>query len=131
MSRSIRRSMIDRDHQQLSLVRQPAGRQPGLPCTTRPVPTRAEDLELMPLMDRQYLKTVSRSSGPWPLPDGAGAGVGVSGSIPFEQRQTVCREIPRRSHMSRTETPCLRSARICSGRSIFFSIIVTVTGFSE
>ena len=47
-----------RDHQQLSLVRQ---------CILldvnrasmyyRSVPTRAEDLELMALMDRQYLKT--------------------------------------------------------------------------
>jgi putative transposase len=50
--------MIDRDHNQLSLVRQ---------CNLldvsrasvyyRPAPTRAEDLELMTLMDRQYLKT--------------------------------------------------------------------------
>ena len=48
MSRSIRRAMIDRDYQQLSLVRQ---------CILldlsqalvyyRSVPTRAEDLELM------------------------------------------------------------------------------------
>ena len=50
--------MIDRQHNQLSLVRQ---------CTLldisrgsvyyQPTPTRTEDLELMSLMDRQYLKT--------------------------------------------------------------------------
>ena len=58
MSRSQRQAMIDRDHNQLSLVRQ---------CKLldvsrawvyyRPAPARAEDLELMALMDRQYLKT--------------------------------------------------------------------------
>ena len=58
MSRSRRKAMIDRDQDQLSLVRQ---------CNLldvsrasiyyRPAPTRAEDLELMTLMDRQYLKT--------------------------------------------------------------------------
>ncbi len=58
MSRSIRQAMIDRDRQQLSLVRR---------CILldvsrasmyyRPVPARAVDLELMALMDRQYLKT--------------------------------------------------------------------------
>ena len=58
MSRSQRKAMIDRDQDQLSLVRQ---------CNLldvsrasiyyRPAPTRAEDLELMTLMDRQYLKT--------------------------------------------------------------------------
>ena len=58
MSRNQRQAMIDRDHDQLSLVRQ---------CTLlevsrasvyyRPAPPRAEDLELMALMDRQYLKT--------------------------------------------------------------------------
>ena len=66
--------MIDRDHQQLSLVRQ---------CTLldvsrasvyyRPVPTRAEDLELMALMDRQYLKTPfygSRKMKAWLLQQG-------------------------------------------------------------
>ena len=56
MSRSIRQAMIDRDRQQLSLV---------LRCILldvsrasmyyRPVPARAVDLELMALMDRQYL----------------------------------------------------------------------------
>ncbi len=58
MSRSQRQAMIDRDHKQLSLVRQ---------CNLvdvsrawvyyRPAPPKAEDLELMALMDRQYLKT--------------------------------------------------------------------------
>ena len=58
MSRDQRQAMIDRDHDQLSLVRQ---------CNLldvsrasvyyRPAPTRTEDLELMALMDRQYLKT--------------------------------------------------------------------------
>jgi len=58
MSRDQRKSMIDRDHDQLSLVRQ---------CNLldvsrasvyyRPAPPKAEDLELMALMDRQYLKT--------------------------------------------------------------------------
>ena len=50
--------MIDRGHRQLSLVRQ---------CNLldvsrawmyyRPAPPKTEDLELMALMDRQYLKT--------------------------------------------------------------------------
>ena len=58
MSPDQRKSMIDRDHKQLSLVRQ---------CNLldvsrasvyyRPAPSRAEDLELMTLMDRQYLQT--------------------------------------------------------------------------
>ena len=58
MSRKERQVMIDRQHNQLSLVRQ---------CTLldisrgsvyyQPTPTRTEDLELMSLMDRQYLKT--------------------------------------------------------------------------
>ena len=58
MSRDQRQAMIDRDHDQLSLVRQ---------CTLlevsrasvyyRPAPPRTEDLKLMALMDRQYLKT--------------------------------------------------------------------------
>ena len=57
MSRDQRQAMIDRDHDQISLVRQ---------CNLldvsrasvyyRPAPPRAEDLELMALMDRQYLK---------------------------------------------------------------------------
>ena len=74
MSRSIRQAMIDRDHCQLSLVRQ---------CSLldvsrawvyyRPVPTRAEDLDLMALMDRQYLKTPfygSRKMKAWLLQQG-------------------------------------------------------------
>ena len=58
MSRKERQVMIDRQHNQLSLVRQ---------CTLldisrgsvyyQPTPARTEDLELMALMDRQYLKT--------------------------------------------------------------------------
>ena len=58
MSRKQRQGMIDREHRQLSLVRQ---------CTLlrisrgslyyRPTSTRAEDLELMNLMDHQYLQT--------------------------------------------------------------------------
>ncbi len=58
MSRGMRQAMIDRDHRQLSLVSQC-----GLLSVSRasvyyrPVPTRTEDLELMALMDRQYLKT--------------------------------------------------------------------------
>jgi len=66
--------MIDRDHRQLSLVRQ---------CKLlsvsrawvyyRPVPVRAEDLELMALMDRQYLKNPfygSRKMKVWLLGEG-------------------------------------------------------------
>jgi len=58
MSRKLRQAMIDREHNQLSLVRQ---------CTLldigrgslyyQPTPQRTEELELMVLMDRQYLKT--------------------------------------------------------------------------
>ena len=58
MTRKERQVMIDRQHNQLSLVRQ---------CTLLDIsrgsvsyqatPTRTEDLELMSLMDRQYLKT--------------------------------------------------------------------------
>ena len=66
--------MIERDPDQLSLVRQ---------CNLldvsrasvyyRPVPARAEDLELMALMDRQYLKTPfygSRKMKAWLLQQG-------------------------------------------------------------
>ena len=50
MSRSIRRAMIDRDHQQLSLVRQCILLDVSRASVYyRPVPTRAEDLELMAL----------------------------------------------------------------------------------
>ena len=74
MNRSLRQAMIDRGHKQLSLVRQ---------CTLlnisrasvyyRPVSTRAEDLELMARMDRQYLKTPfygSRKMKAWLLAEG-------------------------------------------------------------
>ena len=66
--------MIDRDHQHLSLVRQ---------CSLldvsrswvyyRPVKPGTEDLELMALMDRQYLKTPfygSRKMKAWMLGEG-------------------------------------------------------------
>ena len=50
-SRSIRRAMIDRDHQQLSLVRQCILLDVSRASVYyRPVPTRAEDLELMALL---------------------------------------------------------------------------------
>ena len=74
MMREQRKAMIDRNHQHLSLVRQ---------CTLlgvsrasvyyRPAPTREEDLELMALMDRQYLKTPfygSRKMKAWLLKEG-------------------------------------------------------------
>ena len=58
MSRKQRQAMLDWDHSQLSLVRQ---------CTLlnisraslyyQPTLPRTEDLQLMALMDRQYLKT--------------------------------------------------------------------------
>ena len=58
MSLKQRQGLIDRDHPRLSLVRQCA-----LLDISRawwyyqPTTPRAEDLELMALMDRQYLKT--------------------------------------------------------------------------
>lgn len=58
MSRSQRRAMIDREHPQLSLVRQCALL--GLSRSSLyylPTEAGAEDLELMALIDRQYLKT--------------------------------------------------------------------------
>ena len=58
MSRNQRQAMIDRDHDQLSLVRQCALLDVSRASVYyRPAPPRAEDLELMALMDRQYLKT--------------------------------------------------------------------------
>ena len=85
MSRSVRQALIDRDHQQLSLVRQ---------CILlavsrasvyyRPVPTRAEDLELMALMDRQYLKTPfygSRKMKAWLLGEGSAGPRGTTGYL--------------------------------------------------
>ena len=57
MTRKQRQTMIDRDHQ-LSLVRQCSLLDVSRASVYyRPVPTRTEDLELMALMDRQYLKT--------------------------------------------------------------------------
>ena len=54
MSRSIRRAMIDLDHQQLSLLRQCILLDVSRASVYyRSVPTRAEDLELMALMDPQ------------------------------------------------------------------------------
>ncbi len=74
MNRDQRKAMIDRTHPQVSLSHQ---------CVLldisrasvyyRPVPTRAEDLELMKLMDRQYLKTPfygSRRMKAWLLQQG-------------------------------------------------------------
>jgi len=58
MSRDQRKSMIDRDHRQLSLVRQCSLLDVSRASVYyRLAPPRAEDLELMALMDRQYLKT--------------------------------------------------------------------------
>ena len=58
MSRNQRQVMIDRDHHQLSLVRQCALLYVSRASVYyRSAPARAEDLELMALMDRQYLKT--------------------------------------------------------------------------
>ena len=66
--------MIDRDHQQLSLVRQCILLDVSRASVYyRSVPTRAEDLELMALMDRQYLKTPfygSRKMKAWLLQQG-------------------------------------------------------------
>ena len=69
MSRKQRQSMIDREHRKVSLTRQ---------CTLldisrawlyyQPTTPSAEDLELMALMDRQYLKTPfygSRKTQAW------------------------------------------------------------------
>ena len=58
MSRPQRRDMINRKHRELSLARQCSLL--GISRSSvyyRRVPARAEDLELMALMDRQYLKT--------------------------------------------------------------------------
>ena len=68
MSRSIRRAMISC----LWCVNVSCWTSAGPRCT-RPVPTRAEDLELMALMDRQYLKTPfygSRKMKAWLLQQG-------------------------------------------------------------
>lgn len=58
MSRPQRLGMIDREHPELSLVRQCSLL--GISRSSlyyQPAPAREEDLELMALMDRQYLKT--------------------------------------------------------------------------
>jgi putative transposase len=58
MSRSQRLGMIDREHPELSLVRQCSLL--GVSRSSlyyQPAPASAEDLELMALLDRQYLKT--------------------------------------------------------------------------
>ncbi len=58
MSRASRMMMIARDHPALSMVRQCALLGIGRSSVYyRPVPTCAEDLGLMALIDRQYLKT--------------------------------------------------------------------------
>ena len=58
MSRDQRKSLIDRDHDQLSLVRQCSLLDVSRASVYyRPAPPKAEDLELMALLDRQYLKT--------------------------------------------------------------------------
>jgi putative transposase len=60
MSRSQRLDMIDRKHPKLSLVRQcslPRFHRGRSALYYRPAPASAEDLELMALMNRQYLKT--------------------------------------------------------------------------
>ncbi len=74
MSRSMRQAMIDRDHRQLSLVRQCSLLNVSRASVYyQPVATKAEDLELMALMDRQYLKTPfygSRKMKAWLLQQG-------------------------------------------------------------
>ena len=74
MNRSLRQAMIDRGHKQLSLVRQCALLSISRASVYyRPVSTRAEDLELMARMDRQYLKTPfygSRRMKAWLLAEG-------------------------------------------------------------
>jgi putative transposase len=74
MSRDQRKGMIDRAHPQVSLSRQCALLDINRASVYyRPVPTRAEDLELMNLMDRQYLKTPfygSRRMKAWLLQQG-------------------------------------------------------------
>ncbi len=74
MNRSLRHAMIDRGHKQLSLVRQCALLNISRAWVYyRPVSTRAEDLELMARMDRQYLKTPfygSRRMKAWLLGEG-------------------------------------------------------------
>ncbi len=74
MSPSLRQAMIDRGHQQMSLVRQCALLDISRSWVYyRPVKPRAEALELMALLDRQYLKTPfygSRRMKAWLLTEG-------------------------------------------------------------
>ncbi len=58
MSRRQRQAMIDRQGSKLSLVRQCSllDISRGSVCY-RPTPARAEDMDLMVLIDRQYMKT--------------------------------------------------------------------------
>ena len=85
MSRSQRLDMIDREHPELSLVRQCS-----LLDISRsslyypPVPASAEDLELMALMDRQYPSATLRAGSQNSLlrvqeADGLAADPGVPG----------------------------------------------------
>ena len=73
MNRSLRQAMIDRGHKQLSLVRCTLLNISRASVYYRPVSTRAEDLELMARMDRQYLRrpsTVRRRMKAWLLAEG-------------------------------------------------------------
>ncbi len=74
MTRKQRQTMIDRGHQQLSLVRQCALLDISRAWVYyRPVKPRVEDLELRARMDRQYLKTPfygSRRMKVWLLTEG-------------------------------------------------------------
>ena len=74
MSRSMRQAMIERDHRQLSLVRQCSLLNVSRASVYyRPALAKAGDLELMALMDRQYLKTPfygSRKMKAWLLGEG-------------------------------------------------------------
>ena len=58
MSQKHRQGMVDREHRQVSLVRQCALLRISRGSVYyHPTSTRTEDLELMTLMDRQYLRT--------------------------------------------------------------------------
>jgi len=68
MSRKQRQAMIDREHNQLSLVRQCSllrVSRASLYC--QPTPPRTQDLELMALMDRQYPSATLRAGSEDPL----------------------------------------------------------------
>ena len=73
MNRSLRQAMIDRGHKRLSLAGSTLLNISRASVYYRPVSTRAEDLELMARMDRQYLKTPfygSRRMKAWLLAEG-------------------------------------------------------------